>query len=245
MIRPAAIMLASAVLAAGAVQADEQPAVLSTTGRATLEVPADQMRITLGVEAEAKTVDEAHATATETMNDVVKAMDKLGLEQTAEYTIERYEVDTQWSQRPRNPEPNWRRTIVGYTVRTQMQIKTGKLDLAGQIISKGVDAGANDIGNIVFDLADPRNSREKAIRAATLNALNNANVMARNAGVKLESIQSLSLDGSNYQPRQFKAAADYGRSGMMALESAAPAPIVSGDVTVQASVQLTWRISGP
>lgn len=241
----APITLAAALLCSTPVPAEETPAVLTVSGRATLEVPADQLRISLGVEAEARTVDEAHAKAVSAMDDVIKAMKKLGLEEKTEFTIERYNVNTQWSPRPRNPEPQWRATIVGYTVDTQMQIKTGKLELAGKIISSGVDAGANDIGNVMFDLADPRTSRNEAIENATLNAMNDARTMADAAGVKLVSIQSLSLDGSNYQPRQLKAAAEYGRAGAMAMDMASPAPIVSGNVTVHASVQLTWRISGP
>ncbi|MEE2719042.1 MAG: SIMPL domain-containing protein [Planctomycetota bacterium] len=245
MIRPAAIMLAATMLCSTPLLAEEAPAVLTVSGHATLEVPADQLRISLGVEGEAKTVDDAHSKAVSAMDDVIKAMKKLGLEEQTEFTIERYNVNPQWSPRPRNPDSGWRATIVGYRVDTQMQIKTGKLELAGKIISAGIDAGANDIGSVMFGLTDPRTSRKEVIRSATLNALSDANVMARNAGVKLESIQSLSLDGSNYQPRQFKAAAEYGRAGMMAMDSAAPAPIVSGDVTITATVQLTWRISGP
>lgn len=241
----APITLAAALLCSTPLLAEEAPAVLTVSGRATLEVPADQLRISLGVEAEARTVDEAHAKAASAMGDVIKAMKKLGLEEKTEFTIERYNVNTQWSPRPRNPEPEWRAKIVGYTVDTQMQIKTGRLELAGKIIGSGVDAGANDIGSVMFDLADPRTSRDEAIEAATRNAMNDARTMADAAGVKLVSIQSLSLDGSNYQPRQFKAAAEYGRSGAMAMDMAAAAPIVSGDVTVHASVQLTWRISGP
>ena len=76
--------------------------------------------------------------------------------------------------------------------------------------------------------------------------MDDASSMAKAAGVKLVRIQSLSLDGSNYQPRQLKAAADYGRVASMERAYAAPAaPIVSGDVTVNATVQLTWLISGP
>ena len=234
MIRLAAIMLASALLASGAAHADEQPAVLSTTGRATLEVPADQMRISLGVEAEAKTVDEAHATATEAMNQIVKAMDKLGLEQTVEYTIERYEVDTQWSPRPRNPEPNWRATIVGYTVRTQMRIKTGKLDLAGQIISKGVDAGANDIGNISFEVTQASKLLDDAREQAVADARRKAEIYARATGVTLGAPLSVSEGGAPVPLFKTRMA-----ERMAAAPQAAVAP---GEETLSVTVNVSWAI---
>lgn len=242
----APLALAASLLFAAPVVAEENPATLSVSGQSVLQVPADQLRISLGVDAEAKTVDEAHSKAISVMDDVIKAMKKLGLEEKTEFTIERYNVDTQWTPRPRNPGPDWRSKIVGYTVSTQMQIKTGKLELAGRIIAAGVEAGSNDIGDVMFGLADPRTSRQQAIEAATQNAMIDAKSMAHAAGVKLTSIQSLSLDGSSYQPRMFKAAAEYGRSGAMAMDSmAAPAPIISGDVTVNANVRLVWLITGP
>jgi hypothetical protein len=179
-------------MAAAPLHAEELTSVLTVSGNAILEVPADQLQVSIGVEAEATTVDDAHSKAVASMESVIKAMKRLGLQEKDEYTIERYDVSPQWSTRPRNnQEPNWRATIVGYTVRTNMHIKTGKLDLASKIISSSVDAGANDIGNVIFDLADPRTSRSEAIERATHNAMTDAQTMADAAGVKLVHIQSL------------------------------------------------------
>ena len=115
------------------------------------------------------------------------------------------------------------------------------------MIAKAIDAGANDIGDLVFALADPRSSREEAIRVATLNAKNDANVVARNAGVKLIKIQSLSLDGTSASPMYQKVGINNMRRGAPESFSAAASapPVMSGDVTVQATVRLTWIIEGP
>ena len=226
---------------------DKEPAsTLSVNGTATLRVPADQLRISLGIEVTAGTVSEAHEQAVEAMDAVVKAMNKLGLKAEKEYTIERYDVSPQWTPppRPRNPEPNWKPAIVGYKITSQMRIRTARLDLAGKIISSGVDAGANDIGNVVFDLADPRTSRSEAIQDAAANALADAKVLAEAAGVKLVRIRSLSLDGASATPIYAKAEMAYGMAPRSAGAAAAPT-MISGDVTVRANVSLVWEIEGP
>ena len=224
---------------------DKEPAsTLSVNGTAMLRVPADQLRISLGIEAVSQTVSEAHSKAVEAMDAVVKAMNKLGLEAEKEYTIERYDVSPQWTPRPRNPEPNWQPAIVGYKITSQMQIRTARLDLAGKIISSGVDAGANDIGNVVFDLADQRTSRSEAIQDAAANALADAKVLAEAAGVKLVRIRSLSLDGASATPIYAKAEMAYGMAPRSAGAAAAPT-MISGDVTVRANVSLVWEIEGP
>jgi uncharacterized protein YggE len=171
-------------------------------------------------------------------------MNKLGLEPEKEYTIERYDVSPQWTPRPRNPEPNWQPAIVGYKITSQMRIRTARLDLAGKIISSGVDAGANDIGNVVFDLADQRTSRSEAIQDAAANALADAKVLAEAAGVKLVRIRSLSLDGASATPIYAKAEMAYGMAPRSAGAAAAPT-MISGDVTVRANVSLVWEIEGP
>jgi len=228
-----------------AVAADDAPeATLMVSGKSTLKVPADQVSLMLGVEAASVDPDQAHADASATMDALVKAMKKLGLKPSTEFTIERYTVDQQWSPRPRNADPTWRPTIVGYRVSSSMQITTTRIELAGTLIANAVDAGANDIGQLVFGLADPRTSRGEAIDAATQNAIEDAKRLAAAAGVELHSIQSLNLDGAAATPRFEKyGAVVAGRS--MAMDSAPIPPVMSGDVTVQANVTLVWNISGP
>ena len=223
------------------------PATLTVSGQAILDVPADQVRMSAGVEATSADVEEAHAEAAASMDQLVKAMQKLGLEPKEEFVIDRYTIDPQWTPRPRNADANWRPAIVGYKVTSSMRIKTKQIELAGKMIAKAIDAGANDIGDLVFDLADPRTSREEAIRVATLNAKNDANVVARNAGVKLIRIQSLSLDGTSASPMYQKVGINTMRRGAPESfgASASAPPVMSGDVTVQATVRLTWIIEGP
>jgi len=222
---------------------EKEPATLRVVGVAELKVPADQLKLDLGIEASATSPDDANAEAVKAMQNLIKAVEGLGLKERKEYVIERYSVDPQWSPRPRNPAPDWRPTIVGYRVSSTMRITTSRLDLGGNLIATAIDAGANDIGHLVFGLADPRTDRVKAIQQATKNALSDARTLAEAGGVTLKKIRSLVLDGASAAPRYTQEKAYMG--SRMAMDSAPAPPIVSGDVTVRASVSLVWEIEGP
>ena len=222
---------------------EKQPATLRVVGVAELKIPADQLQLDLGIEASATSPDEANADAVKAMQNLIKAVEGLGLKEREEYVIERYTINPQWSPRPRNPAPDWRPTIVGYKVSSTMRITTSRLGLGGDLIATAIDAGANDIGQLVFGLADPRTERTTAIRQATKNALADAETLALAGGVSLKKSRSLSLDGASTEPRyQYEKMYTGSR---MAMDSAPAPPIVSGDVTVRASVSLVWEIEGP
>jgi len=222
---------------------EKQPATLRVVGVAELKVPADQLKLDLGIEASAESPDEANAEAVKAMQNLIKAVEGLGLNERTEYVIERYTIDPQWSPRPRNPAPDWRPTIVGYRVSSTMRITTGHLDLGGDLIATAIDAGANDIGQLVFGLADPRTERIAAIEQATKNALADARTLAEAGGVTLKKIRSLVLDSASAAPRYEREKMYAG--ARMAMDAAPAPPIVSGDVTVRASVSLVWEIEGP
>ncbi|MBM44437.1 MAG: hypothetical protein CMJ36_05440 [Phycisphaerae bacterium] len=240
-----AFVVALPAFISGLVQADEktQPATLRVVGVAELKIPADQLQLDLGIEASATSPKEANAQAVKAMQDLIKAVEGLGLKEREEYVIERYTINPQWSPRPRNPAPEWRPTIVGYKVSSTMRITTERLEMGGDLIATAIDAGANDIGQLVFGLADPRTQKAAAIRQATKNALTDASTLAEAGGVSLMKIKSLSLDSASSEPRyQYEKMYTGAR---MAMDAAPAPPIVSGDVTVRASVSLVWEIEGP
>ena len=77
--------------------------------------------------------------------------------------------------------------------------------------------------------------------------MNDARELASAAGVKLIKIQSLSLDGTSATPMYQKVGINNMRRGAPESFGAAASapPVMSGDVTVQANVRLTWIIAGP
>lgn len=211
---------------------------LTVRGEALLKVPADQMHLNIAAVTYAETADRALDQNTALMQNVVHALRKIGLTED-EYQTGQFQIEPQWSQRPRQAPEDWRPRITGYTVTNRLAIKTKKLPLAGKLIGAATDAGANAIDSIVFDLSDQRKYRAQAIREATANALADARSLADAASVKLVRVLSLSLDNAVTTP--FRVQPESFARGLMAAEAAAP-PISSGEVTVQAGVMLVYEI---
>jgi uncharacterized protein len=211
---------------------------LTVSGEATLDKPADQMHLQIGVVSDADQAQTAMAENSKTMNDVIAALQKAGLTKD-EYSTGQFQIQPRYSHPPRNPQPEWKPTITGYQVVNQIHVKTKKLNLAGDLIETATEAGANNIDSISFDLADRRKHRAEAIALATANAKSDAEALAGAAGQRLVRILQISLDHAPVQPMM-----DMRGMRNMAMEGAEMAPpIEPGDVTVHANVTIVYEIA--
>jgi len=212
---------------------------LTVRGQAVLNVPADQMQLEIGVVTSGDTAETALQRNSTDMRRVEEAIKAAGLS-ADEYRTGRFQIQPKWSPRPRNADEDWRPRIVGYSVTNTLQIKTKKLKVAGKLIESCAAAGANDIGAVVFDLAEPRTYRSEAIEQATANAKADARTLAKAAGVNLVRVLSIGLDGAVERPQE-RVGHEYARAAMAAGD-AAPV-IMPGTVRVEASVGITFEIS--
>lgn len=234
-----ALLLLLPVCPALAVETSRDPSTLQVRGEALLEVPADEIRLSIGVSTSGATADAVLEENSRVLKRVEKALREAGLEK-GEYSTGRFSLQPSWSPRPRNAEPNWRPEIVGYTVQNNLQIKSSKLDRAGEWIEVASRAGANEIGQVLFGLADPRKHRVAAIRSATEHARADALALADAAEVKLLRILDLQLDPAGQAPLIRMAGQPLVRT--MAAESAPPI-VAPDDLQVRAGVSITWQIS--
>jgi uncharacterized protein YggE len=121
--------------------------------------------------------------------------------------------------------------IIGYTVRNNLHITVGDLAGFGVVLDGVVDAGANMVQGISFDVAE-RNALEKTAMA---NAVRDAFVRARNiadaAGIELGPVLTISAGGVGPAPRQF-----------LARSEAAGVPVAAGELTVRAQVLVVFAI---
>ncbi len=224
-----------------AVAAEEELPRLSVRGEAILHVPADQLNLRIGVVTAAQSAEAALAENTEKMDRVVKALQRVGLTRD-EYQTGQFQIQPQWSPRPRQAPAEWRPEIVGYSVTNGVNLRTQKVSLAGKLIGAAAETGANEIGALFFDLADPRQYRDEAIGAATANAIADARSLAAAASVRLLRVLSLTLDQAVATPVRVQTEA-YAERAVLAMDGPAP-PITSGDVTVRAQVLLVYQIDG-
>nr|MBF0220961.1 SIMPL domain-containing protein [Desulfobulbaceae bacterium] len=213
---------------------------LTVRGEALLQVPADQLRLAIGVVSTALEADEVVRINSRIMAEVERALQRAGLS-GAEYQTGRFQVRSNWSSRPKIAGDDWQTEIDGFTATNIFQVTTGQFSLAGKIIGMAAEAGANDIRAIQFGLADPRTHREAAIRQATENALADAQVLADAAKVRLVRVLSLLLDDAGARP-QIMQAEGYGMLSSRAMPDAQPI-IAPGEVEVRANMTLVYEIA--
>jgi uncharacterized protein YggE len=214
---------------------------LTVRGKATLQVPADQLQLQVGITSEAKTVKQALGENTKKIQAIEQALKEIGLSKK-EYKTGRFQVQPRWSARPPKYHDDWQAEIIGYRVNNHFSIKTRQIELGGKIIESCSRVGANTIGSIIFNLATPQMYRSQAITAANANARADANALASAAELNLGKVMNISLDNAAATPLRSRSMAF---SAEMAKSAAPSLNLSPGEVTVQASVTITYKVSGP
>ena len=234
--------LAGGLLTACGKARDDDPSPrLTVRGEATISVAPDQIRLNVAVLTGAPTVEAAMEENSARLKQVETAFKKIGLTE-AEYKTGRFQIQPQWMPRPRQADPEWTPQIIAYKALNSLQVRTKKLNLAGEIIAAAAQAGANQIDTLVFDLADPRKYRAQAIAAATDSARVDARSLAEAGGVRLGKVLSLKLENTAETPIRLKPA---GLNQAMMASRKSPPAIIPGDVTVRAGVLIVYQIGSP
>lgn len=224
------------------VMASEQEALasLSVRGEAVVKVPADQVKFSVAIETIAKTAEKALKENSQLMAKVRAGLEREGLSKT-EVKTNNFSVIPQWLPRPRQSNSNWKPKIVSYMVRNQLRIESSQLEKVGVWMQRATEAGANSIGQVQFGLQDADTHRSEAIALAVKKARVYAEAAANAAGVRIQGVASIQVDGASVQP----VYAARKERMVMALSDAASAPpeITPGNIEVRSNVTLSYLIS--
>jgi uncharacterized protein len=228
-----AILILSVFLAACGTAAaqvpEDQERTVSVNGSAQVSLTPDIAYITIGVTTE----NADAATAVENNNaqvqNVINTLTALGIAEedilTNNFSIYPTPVFT--------PEGQQRDTT--FTVTNTVFVTLRDLDQVGEILGGVVEAGANQITGIQFDVADKTAALTEARRLAVENSRILAEELAEAAGVNLGQVRSISLLGSNYPVpvtlQREVAAMDVGA-----------VPISTGQLTVNVDVNVVYEI---
>jgi uncharacterized protein len=219
-------------MGAPVITSSQQQTGLWVNGEGKSKAAPDLVILSLGVEAESKTVARAQQDASQAMDAVMQALKANGIAdkdiQTQRFSI--YPV-TQWI------EDQQRQIITGYRVTNIVIAKIRQLDKAGSIIDDVAAAGGNltRIDNIGFSIEDPTPLYKEARGEAIDDAIAKAKQMAGAADVKLGKLIYIS-ESTPYMPNI--AVKDYA----MRAEAASPTPISPGELEIQVNVQMVYEI---
>ena len=233
--------------------ASAPPSTVSTSGTATTEVRPDQLSVTVGVETNSTTAQEAVILNANLTTQLVEAVRGLGINEnqieTSSYSLSpiyEYIVPPQPCIEIYPPPPGCetRQEIIGYRASNAVTVT---LDVnaelnAGQVIDAAIGAGANRVDGIVFFISPDTQQqiRDTLIRDAIANARQRANIAAEALAMTISGVQSATLN-----PIDFPVYSVDLREGAAAQADSvsAPTPILPGQQEVLTTVSVVFYLS--
>jgi uncharacterized protein YggE len=127
-------------------------------------------------------------------------------------------------------------TITGivYMVDNTVYVTVRDLSKLGELLDATVQAGANNIGSISFDVADKTDALSQARLAAVQDARKQADELTAATGVSLGDVQTIS-----YYDSTAPVSISFTRA---ALATADSAPIQSGSMQISTTVTIVYEI---
>ncbi len=226
------LFIASGELSAQGPGMVEQPPQINISARGEVEVTPDRARVTLGVQTEAKTAQEASQANAATQASILAAIKALGIPESAIRTTgfnvspnQQYNPDTkQW-------------VVEGYRVSNLVVVTVDPVGKSGQVIDAALKAGANRVAGLEFELKDPVPAREAALAQAVVKARRSADVAAEAAGGRVAELLELSVNEFESRPRPMMDQA------VMMRAEASETPIAEGTQPIVVSVNTRWRFA--
>lgn len=205
---------------------------LSVAGTGTAYLVPDIAYIYLGVHTEKLTAAEAVTENNAQTETVIAALTDFGIDakdiRTTNFSIwpmDKYD--------PATGMPSGEKT---YAVDNTVYVTVRDLDTLGDLLDTVVQAGANTVNSIQFDVADKDDALTTARADAVKDASAKAQELAGAAGVELGELQSVSfLDGQPYPIFD-------GKGGGGAAAEAAAVPIQPGQLTFTVTVNISYAI---
>jgi uncharacterized protein YggE len=203
--------------------------VVVTTGSAILKRAPDRAFVNIGAEARAVAPKDAQAQNAKTMTAVRERLKALGI---ADAAIETRALDLQ----PEFDYVNNRQKLRGYVARNIVEVRVDDVTRVGDIVDASVEAGANSIHEIRFDLKDRATVERDALKAAVADALARASALASGAGKTIDRIVTIEEQRAEMIPMQ--RAATFARAEL----AQAQTPVAPGEVEIRAIVTVTAAI---
>ncbi|WP_409191186.1 SIMPL domain-containing protein [Bradyrhizobium sp. RDM4] len=222
-----AAVLATTLLAAPAL-ADDFPSAISVSGEATVSAAPDLARIDAGVANDAKTAKEASDVNNAAMGKVLLALKGADISEK-DYQTSRLSLQPQYGQN----KSTGASPVVGFRASNRVTVKIRDVTKVAGIIDTLVGAGANDIGNISFEVTQASKLLDDAREQAVADARRKAEIYAKATGVTLGAPLSIS-EGGGPMPL-FK-------SRMATAPMAATAAVAPGEETLSVTVNVSWAI---
>jgi uncharacterized protein len=209
---------------------DEMVPAIEVSASASFAREPDQAVIQLSVETFAETAIKATQENAGKMSQMGKQLKKFGIA-PAQIRTTQFQVDPQYDYkdgRQKDPRP------IGYRVHNTVEVDILDIKKVGQVIDGAIDAGANRVMGLTFQVRDSEGAYQMALTNAMKNAKKQAEAIAAGAGVKLGNLLWVSTSNRAPAPVYKSVRAE----AMMSADTS----ISGGEVDIVATVRVKYHI---
>lgn len=209
---------------------DSVSKVIVVNGTGEVSGVPDMAEVNVGILVEAGSAKEAVQANNKQMTRLLEELKRLGIDEK-DIQTSNFNVSPKYQnfRSPTGEAPK----IDGYRVSNQVHIRVRKIKTLGDVLDQVVTAGANQVNGVNFSISDPETLVDEARNKAIRDAKRKAGLMAKEAGVTLGSLVEIREGSGGSQPPPMRV--------MAMAEARSSVPIQTGEQTIQASVQLTFR----
>ncbi len=220
---------ATAMAQSGATPSVKPARTITVSSTATVKAQPDEVVLDLRVRSESADSAAAFAQNAKDMQAVLDALKAAGItDKDVQTTNVSLEQNTQ-----NQGKPNERRVFVASN---SVQVTIHDLSSVGSVIDAAVNAGADSVNDISFQLSNPNTIRTDALSQAVTGARSKAEALARAAGA--EVVRVVTIDEQNFRPPVYN-------QSLAALPGAGvPTPVVPpSSLQVSVTIAVVWEIA--
>jgi len=208
------------------------PPLLVVNGTAQVLVAPDEATVRLGIVRQSTNAQAAQEQANAVAQEILSAIGKVGVPANQIQTA-RLMLSPVYA--PRGPDSRDAPRIVAYNATNSVSIRLSNLSIVGEVIDAGLKAGANQLEGVQFGLRNDLPARQQALKQAVEEARSKAQTMADALRVNLAEVFEASENGISIDRVEPLA----GR----VMATAAETPVSPGQIQVNATVTIRYRIS--
>lgn len=207
---------------------------IMVSAQGLVRIQPDFATLRLAVVAQAPTAAEANNINNASMEAVFALLKDKGIAEE-DYFTSSYSI---W------PQTNWdddQPQVYAYQVDNEITVKVRDIAQLGDIIAAALDAGANRVNDISYDVESTHEAYNQALKLAVERGKEKAQVLADALGVELIPVPSRVVEGSEPNYGFMNYAYDAKEMGVAPAMAAGAPPLSQQDVQVNASVSLVFK----
>jgi uncharacterized protein YggE len=205
---------------------------ISVNGVGVVAAASDVAVVRLGVESLEETARDAMRVSNERTQSILTALKKLGVVDK-DLRTEALQLHPQY-EHLRDKAGRQTQNLVGYRASNVVSVRLSDIAKAGDAIDATIQAGANRIDSIAFEVSDPQSAVRAARDAAWADALQQAEQLTLLAGTKLGVVQRMSTHQQAPRPVQEMSLARSMKTSV---------PLQGGQQLLSVQIDVTWELA--